>query len=593
MAHKMGSYLFYLYAAAAFVLCQYNVYMSFSALPRYSLLFAALFLVLAFLLFFAAIRRPNIFYAFSFIPVIYAVKLFYAEPMNLIYFVFYGVFVILLYAGFVYDKKNPKIKPIVLDSEKKGNVYLWIAGSFVFFAAGMSAVLLYLNSFDKKIMWFLPLRIKGYPGNMSGYDGVMQDVFKEYWALVIVLIYLGLLLLFINSVLKGRMKKESHMVSLLLLFSFAGKIVFTLLTTQGFDVIGAKMKGPLLSAYYFWAAGITNLQEFIADYVNKYQSYHASSHLKGHPPMPVVFYWFIIKWISKDPGVAGVIYSFVTSLTVVPLYFLTKHLTGIKKAGFLAALFYALTPNSLVLSVVGTDGIIVFWVACFAALAVIGASKGDIRRLFAGGVFFGMGTYFSFGIWPLLMFVFFMILKWEKLSWNKEFAGEFLKWVRNVFAVLAGIVFIHLLIWFIFKGDFNYLESFNMAKKLSVSMMLARPYEVWSWANFFHWGLYITVPVLALFFFRFFRTGYIAHEADRFTLMALAVVAMQFLASLGRAETHRMYMYLIVFVIPVAVMALLRRTEGGFDIKDRDILIITVMVFLNSVFLQVFVADFL
>ena len=90
----------------------------------------------------------------------------------------------------------------------------------------------------------------------------------------------------------------------------------------------------------------------------------------------------------------------------------------------------------------------------------------------------------------------------------------------------------------------------------------------------------------------FIKWSNINPAADRFSLAAFAVVAMQFLAALGRAETQRMYMFLIVFVIPAAVLAVLCKKSGEkIELKFSRAAILAALVFINSVLIEIFITD--
>ncbi len=590
-----GAAVFYLYAGAAFFYSQYMGYIYVTFMPRYSLMSAVVFLLLAVVAFLIAGLKPNVFYALSLIPAAAGTVMFYNKPLDFMYYLPFSISVVILYLGFLADSISKNSANTGLENEgRKYRPVLWAVAAVIFAILAMFVSILYIKHLDSEILWFFPMRYKGYEGSMNWYDGVHYEEFAEYSGLVAVAVYAAAVFLFCRFYSAGKIKKEIIILPSLVLVAFAGKIVLTFLTTQGIEVIPAKMSGPLLSAYYFWANRITDVSEFIANYVTKYQNDHNASHIKGHPIMPVMFYWVIINFISKSALVAGLIYSFITALGVIPFYYLGKHLTKSAGAGFFAALFYALTPNSLVLSVVGTDGMIAFLIIVFLALAVIGSDKGSIIKLVSAGIAFGMCTYFNFGVWPLLMFVFFSVLKWERLGVNREGIAETVKWVRSVIAVMFGIAAVHFICWHIFGGKYDYIASFNKAKEVSVGMMLTRAYEAWSWINFVHWAQYITAPVLGLFFLRYFRNGSLNPEAARFSIMAVAVVAVQFLGSLGRAETHRMYMYLIAFVIPVAVMPLFhKRREGNDTAMSGQAGIIAGFILVYSVALQVLVADLL
>ncbi len=198
----------------------------------------------------------------------------------------------------------------------------------------------------------------------------------------------------------------------------------------------------------------------------------------------------------------------------------------------------------------------------------------------------------TFGIWPLLMFSFLIVPDWNFLKDRTLFKKEMIKWLRDIDAVLLGVVLTHILFWLLSSGKFDYAASFLVAKARSMPQMLTRPYELWSWINVVHWAHYFTAPLAALFIIRYVRGGYHGGLADRFSLMALAAILMQFLASVGRGETARMYMFLIVFALPVAVIGMMKKdSEKKMHLDFNFAMIITVLVFINSLLVEILITD--
>lgn len=564
---------------------QYYLYTFITSLKKYSLtvffVFTAIAVIFALTAFF---KRPNVLQALSVLPAIIGTAVFVEAPMDLVYFVFFGIAVILLMAGYVYELKEGKHGELCI---KDRELYFAAAGWAVFSVLIVFLVDKFYWNHDDCVHWYFPLRCRG--GNL---DGIMGMPFKKFHLLIPVFLYLASVLLFLYFVVKKRVNNVWLHIIFLVAAAFVGKIIISSLSTQGLLVVEAKTKTAFNNGYWFWAMRIEDVYEFISNYVGLYQNIFDTGHLRGHPIMSVLFYWIIIEYISKDPQMSGYIYGLTASLAVIPFYFLVRYMTGLKTAGFVAALFYALTPNSMILSISGTDALVVLFVAFFVWLAVTGAGRDRQVILVLSGIFFGIGTYFSFGIWHLLMFVFLMIFRWEVLREKRKIPLELIKWTRNVIAVLLGVVAAHLFFWMFFNGAYNYIDSFNMAKIKSVPHMLNRPYQMWSWLNFIHWSHFISIPVMALFFMRFIKWSNINPAADRFSLAAFAVVAMQFLAALGRAETQRMYMYLIVFVIPAAVLAVLCEKSGEkIELKFSRAAIISALVFINSVLIEIFITD--
>ena len=581
MLKRKVNLLFVFYAIAAFVMAQYNLIIAVVELRKYSMVLFFIFLFFTLIFVLLAFAGLNLMYALSVLPLIAGTVLFYYNQSDFYGIPFFGVFALMLIWAYLSGEKDIKsFNPVP-------EAFYYIAGAVAVMLAVTFIADIFFASYDDYIGHYFPLRQRG-----LNLDGMTGFVFNRYDLLMPAMFLLVLMLAAQFAVYKGKLSNLAVIIGILLCTAFAAKILFAMMSSQGISIFDVKTKAAGNTAYYFYAKQVTDITEFLGNYVNYYQGKLESSHLMGHPPLPVLIYWLIIKYVSQSAAVAGYIYSFITALAVIPFYFLIKRITQNNNAAFTGAMLYAITPNSIMLSTAGADGMTVLFLAVFLWLLLEGSAENRPLKNVIAGISFGIGTFLTFGIWPLLVFSFLIIPDWNALFDKNSYKKELIKWMRDIDAVLLGLVIFHLFFWLLSLGEFDYAASFLVAKARSMPQMLTRPYELWSWINVVHWAHYFTAPLAALFIIRFIRGGYHGGLVDRFSLMALAAILMQFLASVGRGETARMYMFLMVFALPVAVIGMMKKDSEKKMLLDLNFaMIITFLVFINSLLVEVLITD--
>ncbi|HRQ45235.1 MAG TPA: glycosyltransferase family 39 protein, partial [Candidatus Goldiibacteriota bacterium] len=467
-------------------MAQYNLFRAVVELRKYSLTLFFIFLFFALVFVLLAFTGLNMMYALSVLPLIAGTVLFYYNQSDFYGIPFFGVFALMLILAYLPGDKDIKnFNPVPA-------VFYYIAAAVAVMLAVTFIADTFFASYDDYIGHYFPLRQRG-----LNLDGMTGFVFNRYDLLVPAI----LLVLFVISVqfavFKGKISNPAAILAVLLCTAFAAKLLFALMSSQGIGIFEAKTKAADNTAYYFYAKKVTDISQFLGNYVDYYQGKLQSSHLMGHPPLPVLFYWLILKYISQSAAVAGYIYSFVTALAVIPFYFLIKRITKNQFAAFSGSVLYALTPNSIMLSTAGADGMTVLFLASFLWLLLKGSAENKPVIILLAGISFGVGTMLTFGIWPLLMFSFLIVPDWNFLKDRTLFKKEMIKWLRDIDAVLLGVVLTHILFWLLSSGKFDYAASFLVAKARSMPQMLTRPYELWSWINVVHWAHYFTAPLAA------------------------------------------------------------------------------------------------
>jgi hypothetical protein len=414
--------------------------------------------------------------------------------------------------------------------------------------------------------------------------------FRKLFLLLIPLAYITAALVFFGYIRKSKDKSVPAALMGILAFAVLGKFAVMAISTYGVDILAVKTSAPVDTAYYHFAVMIKNSSEFIKNYVALYQSGGLgavqTSHLTGHPVMATLFYKILIKIFSPNPFLVGSAYTVISACVIFPIYFIVKELTGDAKTGVYASFLYILTPFNLILSSAGIDSIVLFLLAVSIAVFMIPDVRGRILYSVIAGIVFGLDTYLTFGLWPLLA-VFPMLY----MAKNGNAGGKIEYMFKHLIFFAVGILLFHLLFQVITLFKYDYIASFKAARA-AVNDVSNRPYILWWWANIIHWSIYMSVSVSAMFVYRLFQSAKGGIKMDWYSIAAVAAMAVYFLSCMGRAEQHRQWMFLAVFVLPAAMISLGEKdNKGRFSVNINYFVILSLLSFINSVLLEIFITD--
>lgn len=498
-------------------------------------------------------------------------------------FAFYTVFAVLFAAGYIFysgiKKGKDAIEEKYAPDYKPGRKLLF---SFLISAVvitGLSAAIgaVYTGR-NFGIEWYFPFRL--------------PPVFKHIIVGGIMsVIYLSVLIFVNYMVYKKKISNEIFLLIILVIFAFVGKLIVINLSHVGFKTIELKAISQFNTYYVYALQVLDKLSFFIKDYVNVYQVSDQSVHLRGHPVGPVIFYWFICKFITANPVNVALIVSGICSLTVIPFYYIGKILTDNKTAAFITAVFYLLTPNSLIQSNVGIDCVIVLLVAVFFWMVMFSIKENKLVYSYFSGFFFGVSALLTFGVWHLLLLP---VIYYAMVNKNEIIAGNYkqtaLRLFKHFVFFSAGLALIFTAFMLFTKGNFNYVQSFVLAGK-NIGDVAPRAFSIWVWGNFAHWSHYATIGVMSLFFIRYYFAAKGKIGLEPFSVTALSIMFIQFFSCMGRMEQNRQWMFLIVFAVPVAVLSLLHKEKDKLTISVNYANLFTALIFINTVLLELFIHD--
>jgi hypothetical protein len=312
-------------------------------------------------------------------------------------------------------------------------------------------------------------------------------------------------------------------------------------------------------------------------------------HGDTHPPLPIYFYWVLRHLFAGNATLAGLAVMFITSLAVVPIARTAQAMAG-RGAGLAAALLFASSPASLILSGAGIDCVVLLCMAlalaCVARAALGGAAAWK-WSLAAGAVFY-VGGLMSFGVISSLV----ILGSWSLVAlWRRHRAwAPFLIEALTLWGLFtAALAACHGLLWAASSGRFDYWKSVATGRWVHLQANQYRTYELWSWANIALYAGYAGVGLVALYLRRAFAALWRADGRDAFLLMSMPFLLTVIFAAFGRAEVQRQFLFGMVVLVLAAAPGLLRE-DGEPDAPH--LLTALALGAANAAFLQVTVLDY-
>ena len=515
----------------------------------------------------------------------------YKQVQSVTAFIFYGLSAAAFTAVKMYllwNKPQPAPGDLYEEGYRPGRSLIVVFGMLAVLAFSMSDFMtgFFYNLFPRsgEMLVFLPLREQ---------NGCSSDIcsgpFRNFAALIFPVLYAAAAFAFLYAIRNGKIKTELLILAGLVVMAIAGKYAVMSLSGDGIGLLARKISAPIDNSYYHFAVQIKDLGDFVKNYVASYQLGGIgvqTAHLKGHPALATIFYWILIKVFSPAPFVIGAVYTALTALVIIPIYVIVKEITSDSKAALYGSFLYMLTPFSLIMSSAGIDSTVLLFTASSLALYMKAASKNSGVYALAGGVFFGINAYLTFGLWPLLVAL--PMLYFIKNTVKKKTVAGF---IRIFIFFLAGVMFFHLFFQVLSGFKYDYMASFNAAKTM-VFDISGRPYIIWWWGNMLHWAIFFSVPTSALLLYRLGMAAIGKIKMDWYSMAAFTVMAMFFLGCMGRAEQHRQWLFLAVFAIPPAILAIGSMDKNGtFRVNELYFTVFSAAVFINTVLLEIFVTD--
>jgi len=480
------------------------------------------------------------------------------------------------------------------------------------------------------------------PGCVAGEWGWVYcplDVTGKLW--LPVSIFLLTIVVIWNLMRINRAQKVSgcrEFVSVVILALLAFLVCMSVfpLAKLGFDELPLVVINPVNTGYFNDAAKVNNFLSFVGDYASRIP--HLGLHSETHPPGPILFFWCINWLMKKVPSlailaikigdflhlnysylsnslilyglpsgrsiiatsiVAGLLMPFISSLTVIPLYYLGKEYYG-KRIGFCAAALYIciLCIPSVIFFTPQMDQVLVFLAVSTIASFYLGLKRKNVWYIFLAGVIYSAGIFMSVGLLVLLSFIGLLMAK--EVAQNKLLVAkkeETCLVTHSKFSIKGALIFGFTIIFFyvvlMSVLDFNIVRVLKAisVEQQAINMKIGRTYSKWVIFNLYDFFAFLGIPVSFLFFKRivsnfsqFLKAG--VSQVDYLLIALLAILVALDVSGVIRGEVARAWMFLMPFSVLVSAPEIDKIPRGRFFIEGKGFL--AIMLFLQFISVVVY-----
>ena len=392
------------------------------------------------------------------------------------------------------------------------------------------------------------------------------------------LITILLIITFYSQIISHHEEYLAKYEKLILLTAVLCMILFQLSITyfsrSGIGVLIHRVVDPGLNGYFTASLAVKNQP----DYLRKYNSFvlNLPMHAKGHPPgaillthyftqvvsplaklslvtklqprqTDVLSIWKTLSAAEKTSAILlNLFIAFLSSLSLIPLYYLTRFLYD-KKTAVTAVFLFIFTPALTLFLPLYDVMYPLFSLLCvFTAIAAL--KHKNLFLAFLGGILLYVSSFFSLSILPvgvIIMYIYFLdILKSKKISNYLKLAAFY----------LTGL----LISYTCFKVVWGY-DQITVSHTL-VSGLAHRSYWWWLIYNPYDFFIFSGVAASLLFIFNFFIIK--KRQVTSFPLFIGFILMILILDVSGvyRAETGRVWLPFMPFLIVEAAALVCKRS---------------------------------
>jgi hypothetical protein len=329
----------------------------------------------------------------------------------------------------------------------------------------------------------------------------------------------------------------------------------------GLARLAAIVASPLATSYYNDAAAIQDVLPWLAHFHQAQLGLHSSTH----PPGPILYYyaWLQSVGAARAATFGGLGIAAIAALCVPMLHAFAGLWTEDRRARLLCCAWYALLPAPIVFLPEFDQIYPLFSIAL--AWAWVRALDGSPRAAIAFGAAVAVAVFFA---WNLLALGAFVVSYAAFRLWQERAPAQVLRTLVGAgLRAATTIVAIYLLLG-VCTG-YDPLRSFHHAIETQAlqAVPLGRRWldcALLDPLDFLLGAGMLAAPLLVLFALRVRSLG---PRERALSLCALATILIVDLSGLLRAETARVWIFLLPFAIVPAALELLR-----FDPRRRAVL---------------------
>ncbi len=391
------------------------------------------------------------------------------------------------------------------------------------------------------------------------------NTLNKIWFPLIVITAIIAVILYLEKTKHHSKKREILALLVLIILGFLFQLSVLYFSRSGISVLFHRIANPKLNGYFTASLNIVNIKQFLRDYDKLVLT--LPMHTIAHPPGTIIIFFIINKiaslflplmtfvnklapvrgdvrilWLSLAPYqrlgslIAGPLFSFLSTLTTLPLYLLGKFLYG-RRVALRAATLYLFVP-ALTLFIPLPDIVFPLFSTTALLFFLTGLKKNQSLFLVLSGLTAALGIFFTLGILPIV-FLSLLLFIFDYLNGNK---GR----LKLLISYLVGLILPFLLLDIFFR--------FNIVK-VGITIMKGgiahRSYLIWLIYNLWDFFIFAGIPVLIIFLFNLRHSLKKISSADYFLWSYSLMLLVLNISGASRAETGRIW---LLFIPPLVLL---------------------------------------
>lgn len=353
----------------------------------------------------------------------------------------------------------------------------------------------------------------------------------------------------------------------IILLSLLFQLSVQFFSRAGVPVLVHRIINPELNGYFTAALPVKNVADFLSTYNQNILKF--VYHAKSHPPGAILLFFFIKQAVSAFPILGNIASSFspthadvksvwdallpsekaaaifsaflipfLSSLSIIPLYYSSKILYG-AKAALRSAFLFVFIPSVVLFIPINDSFLHIFAITAFFFL-LKGIKQKKLLYILLSGLTLFLGAFFNLSLLPLAIFlgVFFLLNNFTQ----KKIRLKYIFKSGLVFSL--GFILLPLILYLSFHFDFIQMLKIIMG---SVPDIHTRSYQIWIFYNLYDFFIFSGIPIAVVFFLSV-KKLFLNHVLMAFLVM---LVVLNFSGSI-RGETGRI---LVIFMPFMALIA--------------------------------------
>ena len=400
--------------------------------------------------------------------------------------------------------------------------------------------------------YILAINLSGVQG-IPGFVGpllVKMDVHPLNIYIIFPLLLFIVFIFLFNKISETLYRKSIFLIlSFFILFAFLFNISVAMID-GGISMLGQPFTRTSLE-YYGDIAKIGNPLVFLENYVSLMPS--LAMHAQSRPPGPILF-----LWLGSQVFGAGLLKSalwviFISSLSVIPLYLLTKDICG-QKASIYSLALYAFTPSVVLYTATSITAVNAFFILTstylfFKAMTTRGLFYPILSGIsLAASIFM---TFFEHGV----IIIFFAIIAFYHLKKHSNIKEYFFR-IGTV-----AVTFCSFYILLFVSTGFNIIQcvitAYNMLAQQAKDSPGQNSYLYWFLGKPVAFFLFIGIPVTTLYFKELYKIvrkyvkKFYVNDLDVYGVFVVASILILFVSDLPalKGEVERTWLSLVPFII--------------------------------------------